>query len=208
MCPLQYLGVTLDSELNMNAYAKIVKKNVSYKAYLLSKLRTFVPTVHLFMIYKVYTLPLFDYGDILYAYANVNILAQLQMIQNRCLKYCLNLPRLTPTDYIHQELNIASLRNRRIYHQRLYGFKRSRCQNFLDRRVRVTRAAQGPVLFFSLVHSASYDESVEVTVGRAWNSLHHTIRNIEDLQMFKNRMKILMSNTIPTNQPVPVPMRF
>ena len=159
------------------------------------------------MIYKVYTLPLFDYGDILYANTNVDILTQLQTVQNRCLKYCLNMPRLTPTDYIHQELEIATLRNRRIYHQRLYGFKRSRRPEFLDRRLRVTRAAQGPVLFYSLVHSASYDESIEVTVGRSWNNLHHTIRNI-DPQLFKNRMKLLMSNTIPTNQPIPVPRLF
>ena len=196
----RYLGVTLDSELNMTAHLKELKKLVGYKSYLLNKLKGFIPTETMLFIYKVYALPLFDYGDILYANSNVDMLDLLQRVQNRCLKYCLKLPRLTSTDYVHQVANIPKLEDRRVYHQRVYGYKRAQNPQYIDNRLRVTRAAQAPVLFYSLIHAASYERSIEVSVARAWNDLHHTVRNTENISQFKALMKVLLEQTIPVNQ--------
>ena len=81
-------------------------------------------------IYKTYALPVIDYSDVLYHGANADLLLGLQRIQNRCLKYCLKLPVLTSTDYIHQETDIPMLHERRLYHARILGFKKSRLPSF------------------------------------------------------------------------------
>ena len=107
-----------------------MKKSLGFKSYLLCRLKIFVPTTILLKIYVTYALLVIDYCDILYNGANVDVLNELQRLQNRCLKFCLKKSVLTSTDYIHQEVKLPMLAERRTYHARVYGFKRSQQMSF------------------------------------------------------------------------------
>ena len=195
----KYLGVTLDHELNFNQHVKELKKSLSYKSYLLGILKHYVPTPIMLKIYKTYALPLFDYADVLYTAANVDILASLQRVQNRCLKYCLKLPYLTHTDYVHQSAAIPMLDKRREYHTRIYGFKRVQHEEFKNIRPRNTRSAVSPLLKYHLIHATSYEKSIEVHVAQTWNKLPPNVRDTETISQFKKLMKVMLDSTIPVN---------
>ena len=67
-------------------------------------------------VYTTTILPYFDYADILFMNANVNLLQKLQYAQNRCLNICLILPHLTHTNVVHHQANIPLLHHRRYSH--------------------------------------------------------------------------------------------
>ena len=106
---------------------------------------------------------------------------------------------LTPTDYIHQEVKLPKLVERRKYHAQIVGFKRSRIEDFVTATVRQTRTNVAPVLNYRIIHCAAYERALEVYVSRIWNALKPEIRLTEDLKMFKILMKKELENTIPTN---------
>ena len=89
------------------------------------------------------------------------------------------------------------LNQRRLYHTRLYAFRRVKQVSYRQQKTRVTRLSDAPLLKYSHIHCASYEESVEVSCGQEWNALNVETRNLVNLEEFKKKMKILLDNTIP-----------
>ena len=89
----KYLGFTLYSTLSFNHHVKTVAAMVSYKAYLLAKIRKFLTDAVALKIYKSMILPYCDYGDVIYNSASQEGLDKLQRLQNRCLKICKGLTK-------------------------------------------------------------------------------------------------------------------
>ena len=74
-------------------------------------------------IYKTMTLPVLEYGDILYDQTNRKLLDKLQTLQNRCLRTCLLPKEHIPTIRLHELCSICNLCMRRIMHLQLYMYK-------------------------------------------------------------------------------------
>ena len=91
------------------------------------------------------------------------------------------------------------LSERRKYHARILGFKYSKFEYLCVKPNRATRANQSPILFYSFIHSAAYEKSLEVFVAREWNRLVPDKREIDSLNKFKIQMKALLVATIPKN---------
>ena len=173
---------------------------MGFKSCLLGKLKTFVSTSILLQIYTTYAIPVIDYSDTLYNGANVSLLNGLQRIQNRCLKHCLKLPILSSTDYVHQEAKLPKLSDRRLYHAHVLGFKRAVNPSFCNVHIRQTRNNEYPVLKYSHVKSSSYEKSLLVFVARSWNDLDNIHKSYDSLSKFIDAMKIILRNSIPSNQ--------
>ena len=193
----KYLGVILDEELNFSLHIKNLIKNMRFKSILLYRAREVMNVPSLLKIYKSHALPVIDYCDILYGGGKVELLDELQRVQNKCLKTCYGDHILTPTELVHAKAKLPMLSQRRLYHTRLYGFKRSRKDMYKQEKVRFTRMSSAPLLKYSHIHCASYEKSVEVSCGREWNALNVKTRKIETFEEFKNEMKILLEQSIP-----------
>ena len=194
----KYLGVILDQELNLNLYIKSMIKSLRFKSILLYRVRKFMSTQVRLKVYRSHVLPVIDYCDILYAGSNVDLLARLQRVQNKCLKTCLDLHILTPTELVHATANLPTLENRRIYHIKIYSFKRAQNPKFLEKKIRITRLSTAPLLKYSKINCAAYSKCPEVLCAQTWNSLEPDLRNIEEMEEFKNLAKSVLKDTIPT----------
>ena len=62
----KYLGITLDPQLNYDLYLSNVLQKVTYKSYILRKIRRFIDVGASLQIYKSMILPYIQYGDFLY----------------------------------------------------------------------------------------------------------------------------------------------
>ena len=174
----KYLGVTLDEELNLNLHVRNMIKNLRYKSLLLYKVRGYMSQQVLLRVYNSHVILVIDYCDILYVGAKSETLDELQRLQNKCLKTCLSKHILTPTELVHAEAQLPTLKNRRIYHAKIYAFKRSTNINFRETKLRVTRLSSAPLLHYSKISCASYEHSPEVLCAQTWNSLSPDLRNI------------------------------
>ena len=72
VCTYKYLGVTLDMNFNFNKHLQNCLRIASHKAYLLSKVHSYITTEAALRIYKTMILPVIEYGDILYDNSNMN----------------------------------------------------------------------------------------------------------------------------------------
>ena len=96
---------------------------VSYKAYLLGKVRKYINVHTAVTIYKSMILPIIEYGDILYEGSNLKRTNDLQTAQNRILRIYNNTDRYISTQYLHDVSKTNLLKDRRILHLNLFMFK-------------------------------------------------------------------------------------
>ena len=107
---------------------------------------------------------------------------------------------LSSTDFIHQEANLPMLCDRRTYHAQIQGFKFSNDQKKCATNPYRTRAFEAPILKYNIIHTASYQRSIEVYVSQEWNELKADLRNSESISVFKKAAKELLQAKIPKNK--------
>ena len=161
----KYLGITLDHMLNYDNYMRLIIKNVSYRAYKLNWFCKCLSTDAMLVLYKSFTLPILDYGDILYMNCSMALRQKIQRLQNKCLKYCLNLNMRTPTWLVHKMANAPYLCNRRYTHLQIHGYVRVVKDKYLDHRDLPTRRRAGPILKFVT--------PIQKRIQTVWNSKPH-----------------------------------
>ena len=194
----KYLGIILDQELNFSLHVKSLIKDIKFKALMLYYLSKMLSHKLLLRVYVSYVLPLIDYADILYGAANADLLKLLQRKQNKCIKTCLGLNILTPTDTVHASANLPLLSERRSYHTKLLAYKRSRLGGrYIQVVNRPTRTNASPLLMYHTIHSAAYEKSPEVICSRLWNEQDPAIRATQTAEAYKILMKQLMLDSIP-----------
>ena len=113
----KYLGVTLDSELNLSGLLSDTKRAVTNRLFNLRKLRYYITEKCALAIYKQTILPVFDYAGFMLISCNKSDRHDLQVIQNDALRTCYNVKRrdrLSIAD-MHARSNLLSLEQRCIF---------------------------------------------------------------------------------------------
>ena len=113
---MKYLGMKLDPTLTFKEHVNYVKGKTLGKIKLLGKVCSYIKPSTALMLYKSLILPIFDYGDVIYNCISTTDSKTLQVLQNMAFKFILGVPLLTPTAYIHQELEMYTLQDRRSIH--------------------------------------------------------------------------------------------
>ena len=194
----KYLGITLDSTLTYNYHVKTVANMVTYKSVLLGKIRRNLNENVAMSIYKTMILPYFDYGDIIYDNASVEILDKLQRLQNKCLKICKGYNNRYSTKDLHHETNTPMLEDRRKVHINNFMFSRKGDRERMDRKEVRTRAHDGPLFKVKTPRVETYKRAVEYAGSVQWNKLPAEVRNIIDVNEFKRHQKNFLKKSIPT----------
>ena len=185
--------------MNFCQHTRLLTKSVNFKALLMYMVREFMSENILRKVYVTYLLPIIDYADIMYTNTNVDLdlLAELQNCQNRCLKTCFKSHMLTPTENVHRKAQLPTLEMRRRYHVDLYAFKRAQQPYFLIHPGRNTRLNQGPILYYPIIHCTAFEKSPLVVCAQRWNSLDIDMRNSVNLDAFKSKARNTLDATIP-----------
>ena len=192
----KYLGVTLDSTLSFNYHVHTISTTVSYKAYLLAKIRKFMMGNVAMKIYKSMILPYFDFADVIYQTANQEGLDKLQRLQNRCLKICKGLNIRFSTKELHRVTKVPLLARRRSAHVNNFMYNRLRRVNLVDRRQIRTRAHDAPLFKIRVPKVEAYKRSVEYAGSLSLNSLPKDLRAITTYDAFKARQETIMLESV------------
>ena len=106
----KYLGMVLDPTLNVNHHISSVIRTVLHKMTLLSKVKKYLNNDVALQIYKSMLLPYLDHADVIFSGLNSSDLANLQCLQNRCLRLCLGYDRFFSTDRSHKWAMVPEMR--------------------------------------------------------------------------------------------------
>ena len=116
--------MVLDTRLDFNLHLKNVQKKVDKTIGLLCKLQNTLPRTSLITIFKSFTQPILDYGDIIYDRAyNTSFHQNIESIQYNAALAITGAVRGTSREKLYQTLRFESLQQRRWYRKLCCLFK-------------------------------------------------------------------------------------
>ena len=112
----------------------------------LAKIRYYINFRTAVTIYNSMVVPYLDYGDIFYISCHQQTVDQIQKMQNRGLRVCVNNYERMSTIKLHAITKMPMLKDRRTSHLRNYMCRRSQDPQYLDNRDIRTRRREAPIM--------------------------------------------------------------
>ena len=109
------LGISFDPKLSFFKHINEIGKKAMSKIQIIRILKSKIKQNNnkfLIVIYKSLVRSLLDYSDIILATASASIISNVQKIQNRVLRICMNPPFQTSTISLHTMANIETVKDR------------------------------------------------------------------------------------------------
>ena len=131
-----------------------------------------------------------------YMSTNLRLLADLQNLQNKALKICLNSPFRTDTNLVHTQTKMARLEHRRTCHQRNYMHRRIMKHIYVDNRLFSTRVRDALLMKTTRPNCKMCERSVYYRGANEWNSLSVFERSIESFDNFKSYQKCWLKSDV------------
>ena len=193
----KYLGVLLDNHLNFQDHIKAVKGKVDMKTGLLWRIRTFISQDLALQLYKSLIAPHFAYCCHIYDGCSITSQRQLQVSQNNALRAVLRADNRSPTERLHESLNIEWLDVARQKTTCLEAFKivhglgPSNLNSIVKQvnPVRSTRSGDTLMLECPRTHTKLGDMNFKIRAYHYWKGLPPELRRIEQLDTFKCDIK-------------------
>lgn len=108
----KYLGITIDENLKFNEHLTVIKKKISSKTYLLSRIRKKIDVHTAKSIYVSSIQSHLDYCSSVLFLLNTTQLSTLQTLQHRALRIILKRPRRSNCKQMLSELNLLNVTQR------------------------------------------------------------------------------------------------
>ena len=144
-------------------------------------------------------LPYFDYGDVMYMFANNNKLEKLDRLHKRGLKISQRITTHIEEDELLNCCNISNLSNRRMVHLRNFMFNRKHlCKPVVIEEEYCTRSKDGPIFNIEKPNCEAYKRSICYSGCKEWNNVDPDIRNLNNIFEFKRHQKSWLLNTYKT----------
>lgn len=188
----KYLGYILDSKLNLGHRANKLIQLMTYKIYLLAKMRSSLTQFAALSVYKSTNLSLLDYVSLFYSSFNQGIQRKLQILQNRAIRIILRLPSRSNVEEQHIKINIWHIENRHWHFLMKFMFAQANIPGnpLIDRRPIATRAHTGLIFKMPSQSKMLYRKSFIYTGSLYWNNFQPEIQMIPfENQLFKSYLR-------------------
>ena len=192
----KYLGVKLDSRLSFSEHTSYVQSKTIPKIRVLGSIRPLLDKDTALMLYKTLVLPLFDYGDFIFDTLTQQDKSKLQKLQNCSMRSILKAEWMTPSSFMHNELQLLTLDNRRKYHTACEMHKiyykyapvsiTDKFKSVNEIHNRTTRSAVRNDIYIPRCRTNFGQKNFMVRGPSVWGNIPIDIRSIFDKQEFKN----------------------
>ena len=172
----KYLGIMLDSRMDLTELLSEVKKTINGHLFKLRKLRKYISVECATLIYKQTILPLIDYAVFLFFLlnsCNVSDRNDLQVLQNDglCICYDVNRRDRISVTKVHVDAKLLSLEQRREIQLLTLMYKHKTTFNARHIFQRATRGAERYKFEVERYNVVKYKNSPYYKGSELWNSL-------------------------------------
>ena len=195
------LGLHINENLNRCSHIDHLCKTVSSKISLLRQLSEYVPAHVQRLFYQGYTLPLLDYGSVIWDSSSTANIERLTNLQKRAARIILNAKFDTPSSRMFQKLDWLPMGSRIKYNKAVLTYKalNNMTPEYITKLLTPKsqthslnlRSGENGTLYVPLSRTTVYSGAFSCSVPRLWNSLPYAIRNSESLNAFKKSIKPL-----------------
>ena len=198
----KYLGLILDCKLTFSKHVEYVCKKVYPKLRTLGRIRQYISTNLAIYMYKSLINPIFAFNDHVYDAMSKKDTAKLQVMQNNCLRTCLQCDRLTSRETLYTTTGVPKLESQRqlstattVYqglNQNSTPFINNLFEKLVDTRGRVTRSVIRDELIVPHCKLETCKKNIRVRGPVLYNTIPMEIREQATCKRFKHNLKIHM----------------
>ena len=198
------LGLKIDSNLTWKSQTLHVAKKISSKIAIIKRLKSILPQNILKFLYFPFLQSNVDYCLTIWGHSANKYIQQIQKLQNRAARIITNnFNREISSTSLCSKLGWMSVNQRLRYLTGCFMFKCLHDNNSIVNFAKasqhhnyVTRFASNGKLTLLKPHTSYYKNSISYYGPFLWNSIPNFIRNIANIQSFKNQYKIFIFNSI------------
>ena len=187
----KYLGVDIDRHLNFKSFYDSMYRLVNHKLYLLKLIRPALTVQAALSVGKSMILSLIDYGNIFLTILTQEDKSDLQKVQNKVLRCCLDIVDLLDMNIIemHSMVNVDLVDERRTYNLLTMTHRRVKAGKFkmLDHQAN-TRYNDGYKIELVRPRNEQVRKSSYYIGSSLWNTLNQETRQLETSK-FKTKIK-------------------
>lgn len=189
------LGVTIDEHLNWDLHIDKLCKKISKKLGLLKRLKKFMPSNSVNMLYNSIVLPHFDYADVIWGTACGTYIKKVYLLQKRAARILTGASRFTRTKPLFKQLKWMAISDRVNFHTAVLTYKalKGSTPHYLTckfvpvagQHSHSTRAAHSSMLKVPPFKLEIYRRSFEYRGAAVWNSIEPEVRQADSVTEFK-----------------------
>lgn len=185
---IKYLGVTIDSQLKWTYHIEKTVNKLRYLNYIFKRMSNIVNIRTMKLVYDALVLSSISYGIIAWGGTFNNHLKPLEIAQKSIIKIMYQKPKSYPTDQLFQETEIMELRQ--IYCVQCLKFIYTRPYNFNKNPNRSSQ--RHTICVYTVPHCKTRlaQRHINCIAPKLFNSLPHSISMCQNLNSYKNNVKI------------------
>jgi len=196
---VKILGVTLDSKLNYKSHITDQLNKAYAKTSAIRRIRRFLPTEQLTMLYKTFILPHLEYcSPLLLGLGKVQS-DRLEDANYFILRSILGYSKSVPYEHLLQTVKLGRLSQRRVYQSLIMVYKcvydngPEYLKNLFDLKITpYTLRGNGHKLVLPKFNLEWKKKSFSYQSVQHWNKLPNDIFDAQNLSQFKNRLKKIL----------------
>lgn len=186
----KYLGLIIDDALKFTKHINMIKKSITYRMFILRKVRWQLGFRDSLLLYKSGILTFYDQGDIFFHAGNKDQLKGLQTLQNKSLRIIFGKKDWPGTNVAHKRCNLLKIDDRRKLSLVKFAHQNSHNPlNLKEHSRHELRSNKRILLKENPIRSSKYEKSFIVASVRLWNGLSEELKSIFNTYAFKTRVK-------------------
>ena len=193
---IKYLGITLDEFLNWNEHITCTIKSLNSLFSVFYNIRRYLTIEHIRVIYYTMIYSRIKYGICAYGFAKKENMDKVQILQNKLLKVLLEMKWRTPTNELHNRLDILQVKD--LFHQEISTFVYNYFQGNLPdgftgyyQTLNHSIGTRGNhnLIVIPRCKTELGKKTVKVLGSKIWNGLSKEIKDIRNPKAFRKAIK-------------------
>lgn len=191
---VKYLGYQLDSSLNYDVLVRQLIQKITYKFYLMSKVRPILNMKTALLVYKYKIMSNIDHNLLFYSSFKKATQKKLHTLQNHAIRIILKLPKRTNVDRFHVTLKLwhIEIRHRFFLVKHMDTLAHSKYEAAIDRRQLFSRSHDAAVFTLTPRCFSGYIKSFLYAGRNAWNTLHYDLKSIRTINAFGMNIRSML----------------
>lgn len=182
----KFLGVNIDNALNWESHIDSIAKKLSSVCYALYRLAKIASRTTVLAYYYAHFVSKLKYGIVVWGCSTHS--QRLFKLQKKAVRYIIGVSKYTSCRNLFKELNILTLAS--MYILDIIVYVKNNLNMFLPNNYNHNYGTRERENLLTPMHNLSkYEESPKYQGIRLYNKIPNSLKNIENIKVFKNAMK-------------------
>ena len=194
---IKFLGIHVDNKLTWKDHVNVICKTISRNIGVINRLKHFLPSSTLLMLYSSLILPYLNYGILVWGNTHQFLLEKILLLQKKSLRVIYTLNPRAHTEELFYDNKLLKINDLYLFQlgQFMFKYNSNKLPHIFDRifcrndTVHNYPTRRSNEYHLPLLRTILAQNTFVFTGPRFWNSLDNTIRDALTLPSFKSKLK-------------------